>query len=1490
MVQAGSVEFAVEFSESSITAAIADLRTRFNRVDDLAIDVRLNDETVIRGISDIRQQLSNADNVRLDVNLDDSITREITQLRQQLEAINRTQASVDFGRSAAQADAIAQSLTQLRAQSNIPVTVNTNAAQRNVQELRRGFATVQQAVDGLSRERINLEVNARNIQNQIAAVDARIQQLRDKEIQIRANSRAAEATIRNLDAQVTELQRNRSDIQLKIDARTEEINTIEQTIERLRNTRINLELNPSTSNQALNLLDQRIQQLSNERIKLETDSTLQNQILQIEDRIGRIQSRRLRLEADTRQAEPRIRQIQTQLGTLDDKRVRLNVDADNATEQIRTLDRRLEALGGGSARQALRQINRELRQLSSPTISPNLDLSGIRNSSGIVQGIFQGIGQRVFDTLANAIGGGIRAGLSTVQNAVGFEQALVTFSARAGGAEEAIAAVTEESRRLGIETSKTPEEVARIATRMVELGGEVTEVGDNVAGVVAALEGTGFTNIDATAKAIQAGTNIFNESADALADKITLLANTTAVTSAEGILQAFGKAGGSFVDADVSASTLLATFAKFSETATPEVAATATRNALDGLRGRTDTARDALDKLNVSFFDNQGPTAFTDTLVDLRDALEPLSEEDRFTALQDIFGGRSASQIGLLLQGLDDVIAKTDELEQGFGASGEAADNLNQGVAAAVNRLQGTLTTAGTDLGLALTPGIEAGVRTLTASINAAIEDGDAFGDTAASVEALLEAVDGSEVVDVLSASLRSLFDSVDAGAASLIDSLSNILSDPENLDRFGQSIENLGTVLGGTLRIAGVAAEAFTVLSAAYSDTIGDGPAEAIGQFSLILEGIIPVATQVRDSISGLVNPVTEFLDRFSLVGDLINQFGTLGPAIGVIGLAFAGVTNTVQLLREQLGFLTAEAVQPAVITDAGAEGVQALVNAGSRLSSDAGQNSREEQLAAAQALAGQLGDIEANGVESSERRKEQLREESLQALEDTQSAALARLAAEEAEQINDIRQAQLAAGPENPTAESNADSAIRDIQADFAQQRIQIAQDEIDQINQLRADGIITAEEAEQRLVTAKQESAELSVQAIEQQIAAEQAAADAVRERIEEELSARERLNALASEQTNLQFEVDNSGLENQLSISQALANVDAARIDSAAQLISAQLAQAEATENFAAVEEARDRLLLNQLQSIRAGTQAQQQQIAIQRQIVTLDGQRQITLAQIARDEAQIAVDRARSSQGISTEELNGLQSIVELRAQGIESARANLDVQLSILDAQEEEQSILAETAEAEAIRERRLEGIESLIERQTDLLDEQKDLESDIADETERRQSAIDSIVSSLSGLEDVGAEQALEDLNQLEDNLRSARRAGAIDSETASQLQSGINQAQRLARSGDGFTVEEAFNFSDSQNPFAQSILDSLGLGGVNAFAEAQQEILLADTQIEQLTTKLEEVRDAVAALPENIPTGIENLTVSTPDPIADAAQITADLTRQQQIAEGVI
>ena len=712
-----------------------------------------------------------------------------------------------------------------------------------------------------------------------------------------------------------------------------------------------------------------------------------------------------------------------------------------------------------------------------------------------------------------------------------------------------------------------------------------------------------------------------------------------------------------------------------------------------------------------------------------------------------------------------------------------------------------------------------------------------------------------SNLSDTVTQFQEALFRAIDpalgAGLGVISDALAEAGSESQALDIIGDSAQRLADSLRENPELAERLGSAIANIADSGATLVAntlDQINEALSNPENI-ERWADAITSAGDQITGFVS---EIQAAIGAVENLINGLDRL-PGLD---LSLENFQDNSQLVQFDGPLSRALSIGDFAPSGADGGGFTNLVNAAQRAS-----DSISDSFAA---IAAPEVTPDTNGVDEAIRTG--------QALEAIQT----RLAQSDIERINALSQV---AGAQSTAADAAASRA--QIEVDAARRAIAIQQEQIDILE--GQDPEANAEEIQR--IEARIANARLE---IAQTLADEQVRLEReTTQQIEAELSARERLNQLQGETTNLQFEVDNTGLQSQLAVAQALAGADQARITAAGELISAQLAQAQAVENFSGVEEARDRLLLNQLQSIRAGATAQQQQTRIQRQLLSLDGQRQVTLAQIARDEAQIAVERARGSSDTTDQELQALQSIVSLRERGIESARENLATQLNVLDIQQQQQTIESEAAEAEALRSRRLEAVETALERQNDLLDDQKELEEDIASATERRQGAIDDIVSSLGSLENVSAEDALGNLNQLEENLRTVRGAGLFGGEDATNLQRAIDQAQRLSTSGGEFSIQEAFRFAESQNPFASSILDSLGLGGVNAFTDAQQELMIAETQIEELTGKLDEVKGAIEDLV--IPVGIENLTISTPDPATDAGTVLADISRNQRELAGL-
>ena len=698
---------------------------------------------------------------------------------------------------------------------------------------------------------------------------------------------------------------------------------------------------------------------------------------------------------------------------------------------------------------------------------------------------------------------------------------------------------------------------------------------------------------------------------------------------------------------------------------------------------------------------------------------------------------------------------------------------------------------------------------------------------------------DNPELAERLGEALTSFANSGAEAVATILDRITQTLENPENIELFAQSIENLGQ------GISDFTSDAISLLDAVLS--LIDG-LERLGLASS-LEDVVNGRNQ---SIGSIANQLNDIEGRRVNVG-FDGQFD--GPLSRLLGIADTGVE--VEANVRGLG--------------AAAEVDLSFVEAFRQASDQVAENDEQAARRAAQER------VKAN-------------EEAAKEFEEAQKEALANIDIAQQNRIAAVRQNQAAGN----ISEEQADAQVSEIESDAIRERIQLREDEIAKIEDFASRQVISEKDATDQIRAAREEIADLTLESIESEIDAQDAAREAAEKKAEaakkaalEQLDAQQRLNDLQAQQVSIQSGIASTALQDQANLIGAQVSLEQSRLSLSRQTLEGKLAEAEAAEDVVAVEEIRDRLLLNQRRSIQAEFNARRQQLQIQQQLTQLDADRQLRLGEIAEAEARIAVERARAA-GASADEIQALQQIVSLREQETQALQNQAQVKKDILSIQFEQLDADQELANQRATQERREQAIASSKEQQKNLADEQLQIEKDIASETERRERATSSIVSALAGLSDISSDDALGSLDQLEENARTARRTGALDTDQFRQLQGAIDQAQRFGRSGDGFSVEEAFRFAENNanNPFAAGILDQVGLGGVSSLLDSQQEIAIADSQIERLTNGLTEIKEAI----ENSPAGIESLTVSTPDPVADAAQITADLTRQQQIAEGVI
>ncbi len=811
------------------------------------------------------------------------------------------------------------------------------------------------------------------------------------------------------------------------------------------------------------------------------------------------------------------------------------------------------------------------------------------------------------------------------------------------------------------------------------------------------------------------------------------------------------------------------------------------------------------------------------------------------------------------------------ELEQAFvsltGEGGKFFDLLGTQsgtVVGQISNLGDTVTQFQEQLFKAFEPALGAGLQTLTATLEETANSSEALDILSAAGDRLAESLSANpELTERLGEALASLADSGASAVATVLDRIGQALENPENIEAFAEGIETSGEALGNLVEIGIAVADALILVGSTYSSLVDtEAVASGLGVLADALQAIVSVASNVVDGLGSIADGVERVSGSVPGLRNAVENVGRFGPVIGTAKTAFDSF------------FGGQEALAAPEIDISNAVPQQDELDKFVRAARSSNEQITADSIQAAKAAA------QARSREDKKAAKE---------FEEAQKEALANIDIAQQNRIAAVRQNQA----DGNISEEQADAQVSEIESDAIRERIQLREDEIAKIEDFASRQVISEKDATDQIRAAREEIADLTLESIESEIDAQDAAREAAEKKAEaakkaalEQLDAQQRLNDLQAQQVSIQSGIASTALQDQANLIGAQVSLEQSRLSLSRQTLEGKLAEAEAAEDVVAVEEIRDRLLLNQRRSIQAEFNARRQQLQIQQQLTQLDADRQLRLGEIAEAEARIAVERARA-EGASADEIQALQQIASLREQETEALQSQAQSKKDILSIQFEQLDADQELANQRATQERREQAIQAFREQQKNLADEQLQIEKDIASETERRERATSNIVSALAGLSDISSDDALGSLDQLEENARTARRAGALDADQFGQLQSAIDQAQRFGRSGDEFSIEEAFRFAENNanNPFAAGILDQVGLGGVSSLLDSQQEIAIADSQIERLANGLTEIKEAI----ENSPAGIESLTVSTPDPVADAAQVAAQINRQRRIARGI-
>ncbi len=1180
-----------------------------------------------------------------------------------------------------------------------------------------------------------------------------------------------------------------------------------------------------------------------------------DELLTLEQAIEGLQRQRIDVELKVARGDADLARLDSQLQGLRDKRIQVDVNARAAAAEVQAVDERLKALTRDAVRleldveseeaqRELIDVNARIEKLESRRVKVQATIDNVDSEAAKFEAKINELEARSIKVEANT--GDARAQLNQLDR---------TLEGLSG--DDAAATLDRLQRELGSTADaakKAENETKTFSSTLSGLAaGAAFALVNRLVDAFGALTGKVTEFVAASISANRELRNTEN------ALTILLGSNEAAAESIEFLRQTSESTGQSFSALQDNYAGITAAAKEFGlpQEAVNELFSETSR--VLGIFGKS-SAESGLAFNALTQIFSKGQVSLEELRGQLGEQL-PVALSATANGLQELgilSNGTTSELLDLVSEGLD---AAT--FAEGFTRGLQQIEGTAPGAQQAIASLQNSVLEFQQQLGASLEP-LETAFSETFASIFSNI-DASALDPLTEAGNRLRESLAGNpELAERLGEALTSFIGSSAEAVASVLDRVTAALSDPSNVEEFAGGIETAGEALGNLVEIGIAVADALILLGSTYSLIVDtEAVASGLGVLADALQAIVSVASNVVDGLGSIADGVERVSGSVPGLRNAVENVGRFGPVIGTAKTAFDSF----------FGGQEAVAAPEIDISNAVPQ-----------------QDELDKFVRAARSSNEQIAADSTRSAKAAARERAKANEEAAKEFEEAQKEALANIDIAQQNRIAAVRQNQAAGN----ISEEQADAQVSEIESDAIRERIQLREDEIAKIEDFASRQVISEKDATDQIRAAREEIADLTLESIESEIDAQDAAREAAEKKAEaakkaalEQLDAQQRLNDLQAQQVSIQSGIASTALQDQANLIGAQVSLEQSRLSLSRQTLEGKLAEAEAAEDVVAVEEIRDRLLLNQRRSIQAEFNARRQQLQIQQQLTQLDADRQLRLGEIAEAEARIAVERARAA-GASADEIQALQQIVSLREQETQALQNQAQVKKDILSIQFEQLDADQELANQRATQERREQAIASSKEQQKNLADEQLQIEKDIASETERRERATSSIVSALAGLSDISSDDALGSLDQLEENARTARRTGALDTDQFRQLQGAIDQAQRFGRSGDGFSVEEAFRFAENNanNPFAAGILDQVGLGGVSSLLDSQQEIAIADSQIERLTNGLTEIKEAI----ENSPAGIESLTVSTPDPVADAAQITADLTRQQQIAEGVI
>jgi TP901 family phage tail tape measure protein len=573
----------------------------------------------------------------------------------------------------------------------------------------------------------------------------------------------------------------------------------------------------------------------------------------------------INLEADPKQVEA----LQNAIGELADETLETARQAKFLKDAYNLSDKEVE------------QVIRKMNALERSTKSAKDEAKGFgKVFEGVIQGIGQQLTQLAFQAFGRAIDA-IKQGIaSTIRSFVDLEAAIkqVGVISDSTGTPE-FAALTDEIERLGIVTSKTPQEIANTAVALSRAGfaAEATKVA--MEGIARASEASGESlevvgdiiaktvrafNLEASesqfvANALVATANTTNTTINSLGEAFSYVAATAATANqpVDDILVLLGLLGDAGIQGGQAGTNLAAALDRL------KIASAGGETEFSNLVRGSKRATEAFDAIGAEVRNADGQMkSILEILPVVQDNLAGLSQQDQDVLMKALFGVEGGRAFQTLLNAAPERIAAvTDQVtnlaQQGEGAAVRAGEEMLGGLSGALQLISGSIGTLVTQFGASFAPALEGIVRLFTDVINNLIQTEEFFAPLTESAERFNLVLGNSpEIAAQLTETFTAIASETVEQLGLILDALTAFISEEGNVEQFADQIESLTiaiTAIGQVVRF-------FIAL------------ADGVGQFTSKAESL-PIIGDNIDRFLKFPTPLTLMVEAFLAWGEVLGE-----------------------------------------------------------------------------------------------------------------------------------------------------------------------------------------------------------------------------------------------------------------------------------------------------------------------------------------------------------------------------------------------------------------------------------------------------------------------------------------------------------------------------------------------------------------------------------------------------------------------------------------